>query len=43
MATVSIPLAGLGVDLADIRRLQVIPPLGLAQRVFIDEIGLVKP
>lgn len=42
LGTVRVPLAGMTVDLGDIRRLVVVPPVALAQRLFVDSLGLVK-
>lgn len=42
LSTVSISLGGLGVNLRDLRKLQIVPGAGFAQRIFIDSLWLVK-
>jgi hypothetical protein len=44
LATCAITLSGFtGVDLGDVRTLEVVPAAGFPQRVFVDAIGLVTP
>jgi hypothetical protein len=42
-ATVAITLTGFGVDLGDVRKLQIVPDPSFDQPVFIDSLQLVKP
>jgi hypothetical protein len=42
LATVAIPLGGRGIDLGDVRKLQIVPAAGFKQRIFFDSLWLVK-
>lgn len=43
LATTAITLTAFGVNLTDVRKLQIVPPPAFKQRIFVDSLQLVTP
>ena len=43
LVTATLDLVGFGVNLADVRKLQIVPPAAFAQRIVVDSLQLVTP